>query len=86
MDPGLPTAYQMDQVTALRGMQFPLVSAASFDASKMKAMDFRTENMQILEQQSQQTQQSIAGESSQRSILEVPLPVTQNNLKCFKSF
>lgn len=61
----------MEQMAALRGMQFPLVSAANFDPSKMKTVNFPTENMQLLEQQAQQQQQASAGETSQRSILEM---------------
>ena len=63
MDPNI--AYnRMEQMAALRGMQFPIVSATSFDPTKMKTV----ENMQFLEQQSQPQQ---TGESSQRSILEM---------------
>jgi hypothetical protein len=72
-------SYQMEQMAALRGMQFPLVSAANFDPSKMKTVEFRPENMQLIEQQAQL--QTAAGETSQRAILEisnVPLQVRFN--------
>lgn len=79
MDPNLSATYQMEQMAALRGMHLPLVSAANFDPTKMKAVDFRTENMQLLEQQAQQ-QSGVGGETSQqRSILEMsamPLQVS----------
>jgi hypothetical protein len=80
MDPNIASNYQME-MAALRGMQLPLVSAANFDPSKMKTMEFRPENMQLLEQQTQQAQN--AGETSQRSILEIsnmPLPVSYEQL------
>lgn len=85
MDPNIASSYQMEQMAALRGMQFPLVSAASFDPSKMKTVEFRPENMQLLEQQAQQSQAQNAGETSQRAILEIPNVPLQVRFKQIKA-
>jgi hypothetical protein len=68
MDSSITNTYQM---AALQGIQLPFVSAPNFDPTKMKPVDFRSDNMQLLEQQTQ-SQQSASAETSQRStILEM---------------